>query len=107
MTPPTPYPISNSVPIDLLQVTLNQCGDCEAIATHEAWTAAWWCERAKRQCDKTNYPPEDYPPFGDYGLDDHMVCPACGYVHADDDQSYVAEFTGRAHHRKADAPHDD
>jgi hypothetical protein len=91
-------------PIALFDVTLHQCGECDGIAGVEAWTKAWWRERSKRQGDKTNYPPDDFSPFGDYGLDDHMVCPVCGYVHADDDRSYVLEFKGRIHYRAQDAP---
>jgi hypothetical protein len=96
-----PPPVSMP-PIDLLLVTLHQCSECESIATASAWQAGWWRERTKRLGDRENYPPADFDRSGDMGLDDRMVCPACGHVHADDDTSWVSEFEGQAHYREGD-----
>lgn len=89
-------------PIDPLKVTLNKCSECECVGTVEAWSEAWWRERSGRISNTELFPHADYPRSGNLGLDDRMVCPHCGFVHADDDMSAVTEIEGRAHHRKED-----
>jgi hypothetical protein len=76
-----------------MRVTLHRCGECEGVSSAEAWTAAWWSERSRRMVDP-KWNDDDYGPS--WGIDERMVCPRCGYVHADDECSYVEDVEGVA-----------
>ncbi len=85
------------------KVTIYGCSECEGWSSSEAWQAAWWRERSTRigvaargEVDAYDVgwsEVEGEPPASTskYGLDDRMVCPRCGHVHADDDNSAVDE----------------
>jgi hypothetical protein len=79
-----------------MRVSLSRCSECGRVSSSKAWDAAWWDERSRRMAD-----PEMREEWGTettctYGLDDHMVCPRCKYVHSDDENSWVEEVEGVA-----------
>jgi DNA-directed RNA polymerase subunit RPC12/RpoP len=76
-----------------LATTLYKCSECGGTSSEQAWQLALGAERRRRKADPS-FDADDYGP--DYGLDDRMVCPRCGYVHADDDSSWVEELRGYA-----------
>jgi hypothetical protein len=76
-----------------MRCILYRCSECDGTSSSEAWNRAWWKERSHRHRDP-KWNDDDYGP--DRGLDEKMVCPRCGHVHADNDTSCVDEVRGVA-----------
>jgi hypothetical protein len=76
----------------LLVVTLYRCGECGTIASREAWNDAWWRYRSAHMVTD----PDEWPAHSRGPHDEDMVCPACSYLHRDNDEGDVREVKGHA-----------
>lgn len=87
---------SDTISRDPMRVLLYGCGECEQVSSDRAWDTAWWEERSRRMdaLRREGLPRDEYG--ANYGMGDRMVCPRCGYVHQDDDMSWVEELVGTA-----------
>ena len=65
------------------------CSECGGVASPAEWEAAWVRERDRRKDDPDYQDPIEEWPATNWGLDDRMVCPHCGFDHADNDASMV------------------
>lgn len=96
---------------DWMRVLLYKCSECEQISSDPAWDRAYSDECHKRRfqiksgevseaeaIDRAWLPiaPMQTRFTHNYGLDDTMICPRCGYFHRDDENSSVDEIQGVA-----------
>lgn len=80
----------------MMEATLYKCGECEQIASDNAWMNAWHGERLRRSVATKAIEEFEWTAENRYGMQDLMVCPHCKFVHDDSDGSWVEEITGVA-----------